>query len=152
MHPAGWTWARINSIFTQRMASLPFYAATGSGEVSDLTWPQSRYWHAQKWFLLDSHEGAKLQRTPWLSGRVPCCIPQLKSPMAARLSLLSSIVRHVTTKTWDQPNRQIWVSSCGTSTLIYWCIGFIIAILIHCLLALLTFLTNHLTSAWVDVQ
>ena len=72
--------------------------------------------------------------------------------MAARLSLLSSIVRHVTTKTWDQPNRQIWVSSCGTSTLIYCCIGTIIAILIHCLLALLTFLTNHLTPAWVDVQ
>ena len=36
------------------------------------------------------------------------CVPQLRSPMAARLILLRSIVRHITTKAWNQPNRQIW--------------------------------------------
>ena len=43
--------------------------------VSGLTWPQNRYRHAQKWLLVGSHEGAKLQRTLWLSGHVPVCIP-----------------------------------------------------------------------------
>ena len=41
--------------------------------VSGLTWP--RNWHAQKWFLMGSHEGVELQRTLWLSGCVPVCIP-----------------------------------------------------------------------------
>ena len=36
------------------------------------------------------------------------CVPQLRSPMAARPILLRSIVRYITTKAWNQPNRQIW--------------------------------------------
>ena len=31
VHPAGWTWARRNSILIQRKTSLPSHAATGSG-------------------------------------------------------------------------------------------------------------------------
>ena len=42
--------------------------------VSGLTWPHNRYWHAQRWFLMGSHEGAQLQRTLWLSGCGPVCI------------------------------------------------------------------------------
>ena len=57
-------------------------------------------------------------------------VSQMRSPMAARLSLLSSIVRHVT---WDQPNKQIWGSSCGASKLIYCSMGIIMAISFHCL-------------------
>ena len=37
VHPAGWTWARVNSILIQRKASLPSHAATSSGVVSGLT-------------------------------------------------------------------------------------------------------------------
>ena len=75
VHTARWTWARMNSILKQRKASLSYDAVTGSGVVSGLTWPQNRYWHAQKWFLVGSHQGTELQGTLWLSGCLPVCIP-----------------------------------------------------------------------------
>ena len=75
MRPARWTWERVVSIFTQRKVSLPSDAATGSGVVYGLIWPQNRYWHAQKWFPVGSHVAAELQKTLWLSGCVPVCIP-----------------------------------------------------------------------------
>ena len=129
----------MNSILTQRKASLPSNAAQYCGVVSGLTWPQNR-------FLVGSHECAELQITLWLSGCVSVCIhhiPQPRSPMAARLSLLTSIVRHFTKKTWHQPNRQIWGSSCGASKFIYCSVGIFMVISFHCLLALLV------TPKWI---
>ena len=64
-------------------------------------------------------------------------VTQLMSPMTARLSLLSSIVGHVTTKAWDQPSKQIWGSSCRALKLIYCFMGIIMAISFHCLLVFL---------------
>ena len=63
-------------------------------------------------------------------GALPFCIPplQLRSLMAAKLSLLVTIVRHLATKTWDQRNRQIWNSSSRGSNLIYHLMGIMVAI------------------------
>ena len=69
VHPAGWTWARMNSILTQRKASLPTEVVTGSEVVSVLAIEQVLA--CQKRFLVGSNEGVELQATLWLSWRVP---------------------------------------------------------------------------------
>ena len=110
-----WTW--MNSRLIQRKASSPSGTATGSGAVSGLIWPgvdarNEGFWRA--------HTRARNNREHWLSGYVLChcvyhCALQVKSSLAAILSPLSSILRHLITKTWDQHNRlvtrQIWSSS-----------------------------------------
>ena len=73
VHPALWTWARMNSISTQRKASLPSDAATCPGVVYGLIWPRTG---------IDMHEmvyggltwGCTITENA-LSGCVPVCIP-----------------------------------------------------------------------------
>ena len=74
--------------------------------------------------------------TLWLSGYVLChcvyhCALQVKSSLAAILSPLSSILRHLITKTWDQHNRlvtrQIWSSSSSGLKRIYHFPGIMVA-------------------------
>ena len=70
---------------------------------------------------------------------LPFCIPpstQL-SLMVTMLNLLVSMVRHLTTKTWDQCNKQICGSSSRGSMLIYHFMSIMVAISLHSLLALL---------------
>ena len=87
-----------------------------------------------------------------LVSALPFCIPpstQL-SLMATKLNLLVSMVRHLTTKTWDQCNKQICGSSSRGSILIYHFMSIRVAISFHCLLTLLATLqwiaTMHIKS------
>ena len=129
-HPIRCTLARMNPIpytekrlFTIR-SSDRFWGAVWSDHRTGIDTP--------KRCLEGSHEDVELQRKLWLSGCVPYhfvyhCLPQWGSSMASKLSLLVSMERHLTTKTWDHGNRHICDISRSSSValcVLWWRSGF----------------------------
>ena len=127
------------------MGKDEFHSYTEEGffiiQCSDKFWGGdcTEHRHAQKRFLVVSHEGAELQRTLWLSGCLSLCIPPcapIEEPNGSRAEFSEQFceARHHKDST---PAQQADLgSSSRAPKLIYCFMGIMVAISFHCFLTL----------------
>ena len=113
-HPAGWTWARMNPILTQRKASSLSDVVTGSEAVYGLTIEQvltHRLAHMTVWNYSE-HSGQGVCALPY-------CLPPGTPVEEFNGSQTESSGQHGEASHHKDRNRQICVNSSRGSRLIY---------------------------------